>query len=347
MTDRIAILLPNWIGDAVMATPMLRALRRKAGRHARLIGFGRAAICELLSGNPQLDDLRELPSARRFLFERSLHLAARLRAGRFDRAVLLTNGLGAAWAARLAGVGERVGYARRGRSILLTRSLEPPRESGRFRPISAIDYYLGLASALGCPPETASMELATTAADEAAADAIWAGFGERRRLPTILLNNGAASGTAKLWPEASMAELAQRLARDLDLNILLFAGPGEREAALRIAGQAATARVKAMPTLTIGTAKACIRRARLLVSTDSGPRHIAAAFGVPLVSLFGPTDPRWADLHSPRDLVLREAVACAPCHRTICPYGHHRCMRDLSVERVWSAVQRQLEHLQP
>ena len=347
MSARIAILLPNWIGDAVMATPTLRALRRGAGPDAHLAGFGRAAICELLAGGSSLDELSELSAARAFPLERSLRLAGQLRAGRFDRALLLTNGLGAAWATWVAGIGERIGYARRGRGVLLTRALGPPREGGSLRPVPAIDYYLGLASALGYPPEAGPMELATMPVDEAAAERIWEGFGERRGRPAILLNNGAASGTAKLWPAESMAELARRVTHELDFNVLVLAGPGEREAALRIVELAASAGVIAMPAASLGATKACIRRAHLVVSTDSGPRHIAAAFGVPLVSLFGPTDPRWTDLHSSLDLMLHESVPCGPCQRRTCPYDHHRCMRDLSVERVWLAVQAQLARFRP
>ena len=325
MTTSLAIILPNWIGDAVMATPALRALRRGAGSTARIVGFGRAAICDLLAGGAQLDELQELPVTRRYPFARSLRLAARLRAGRFDSAVLLTNGLGAAGAVWLAGIGERAGYARRGRGPLLTRPLQPPRDAAGFRPISAIDYYLALAAALGCPTEAPQMELATTAADEAAADRIWNGFGARSGRPTVVLNNNAAISSAKLWPASSMAELARRMGQALGVNVLVLAGPGEQDAAARIVALAATAGVIAMPAPGIGANKACIRRAHLMVSTDSGPRHIAAAFGVPLVSLFGPTDPRWADLHSELDLNLRE-----------------RNLRDLSVDRVWSAVQSQL-----
>ena len=330
MTAAMAILLPNWIGDAVMATPTLRALRRGAGQGARMTGFGRKAICELLAGGTQLDELRELPAAGGFPLEGSLRLAACLRSGRFDSAVLLTNGLGVAWAAWLAGIATRVGYARRGRGPLLTQPLDPPRDAGGFRPISAIDYYLALASALGCPPQTQAMELATNATDETAADGIWAGFGSRSGRPTILLNNNAANNPAKLWPASSMAELARRSVQALDLNVLLLAGPGEQEAALRTAALAAIPGVIAMPSPGIGATKACIRRAHLMISTDSGPRHIAAAFAVPIVSLFGATDPRWTDLHTPLDLTLT-----APS------------MRDLGVDRVWSAMQRQLERFRP
>jgi heptosyltransferase-2 len=342
MSGGIAVLLPNWIGDTVMATPTLRALRRGAGRGTRMVGVGRAAVCELLAGGSQLDELWPTATKGRFPFERSLRLAARLRAERFDRAVLLTNGLGAALAACLAGIGERVGYARHGRGPLLTHALPPPREAGRLRPIPAIDYYLAIAAVLGCPPETPAMELATTPADEAKADTFWSRLGDRKDRPTILLNNSAATAPAKLWPAAAMAELARRLVQTLDANVLVLAAPGEQESALRIVELAASPSVMVLPVTGIGMAKACIRRAHLMISTDSGPRHMAVAFGVPVVSLFGPTDPRWTDLHSPLDLVVQEEVSSTSIQEIFSAERRQGCMHDLSLERVWHAVLGQL-----
>jgi heptosyltransferase-2 len=340
MTGGTAILLPNWIGDTVMATPTLRALRRGAGRGTRMVGLGRAAVCELLAGGSQLDELWPISTERRFPFDRSLRLAARLRAGRFDLAVLLTNGLGAALAARLAGIGERVGYARHGRGPLLTRALPPPREAGRLRPVPAIDYFLAIAAAIGCPGETPEMELATTPAGEAEADGFWRSLGGRRNRPMILLNNGAATASAKLWPAASMAELARRLVQNFDANVLVLAAPDGREGAMRIVELAASPPVMLLPVTGIGMAKACIRRAHLMVSTDSGPRHMAVALGVPVVSLFGKTDPRWTDLHSSLDLVVGEEDPRGLGQETLAAGRRQPGMTEPRVEQAWQAIER-------
>lgn len=88
--------------------------------------------------------------------------------------------------------------------------------------------------------------------------------------------------------------------------------------------------------------KACLKRCRLLVTTDSGPRHIAAAFGRPIVSLFGPTHQAWSDTHYGRDTPLQLALECGPCQERVCPPGHHRCMKDLKVETVWTEVRKAL-----
>ena len=340
---RIAAVLPNWIGDAVMATPALRALKRHF-RGAELVGIARPPICELLRGVPSLDALWMLPNETVSSVGRVRSLARLLRNGQFDVLVHFTNSLATAAAAALARVPERVGYARRGRAMLLTRRLEPPRDAGRLSPVPAIDYYLALAEALGCPSQPPRLELATNAADEAAAGRLWSSFGPRAYRPTVAINNSGSFGEAKLWPEAAVARLARRIVEELDYNALILAGPAEAQAAGRILVLAASAAVfttAGAPSL--GLSKAAVRRSRLMVSTDSGPRHFAAAFGIPLVTLFGPTDPRWTDLHTERDRWVGLALPCQPCQKRVCPLGHHRCMRNLEVETVWRALHEQLE----
>jgi lipopolysaccharide heptosyltransferase II len=337
---RIAALLPNWIGDAVMATPALRAVKRRFPA-AALVGIARPAISELLQGVASLDGLSPLAAGSGIGRVRSL--AQLLRAGRFDLVLHFTNSFATAAAAALAGVPERVGYVRRGRGMLLTRRLQPRREAGRFEPVPAVDYYLGLAAALGCPPEPPRLELATNAADEAAADRLWRGFGAGAARPTVVINNSGAFGEAKLWPEASVAALARRLVRELGHNVVLLAGPAEAAMASRVLAAAACegiAGTVAGPSL--GLSKAVVKRARLMVTTDSGPRHFAAAFGVPSVTLFGPTDPRWTDLHSARDRWVRLDLDCQPCQQRRCPLGHHNCMRMLGLDLVWEAIGEQL-----
>ncbi len=160
----------------------------------------------------------------------------------------------------------------------------------------------------------------------------------------MAINNSGSFGEAKLWPEAAVAGLARRIVEELDHNALIIAGPAEAEAAGRIRALAANPAVfttAGAPSL--GLSKAAVRRSRLLVSTDSGPRHFAAAFGVPMVTIFGPTDPRWTDLHTERDRWVALALPCQPCQKRVCPLAHHRCMRDLEVETVWRAVRAQFE----
>jgi heptosyltransferase-2 len=243
-----------------------------------------------------------------------------------------------------SGAKRRVGYVRYGRRWLLTDRLMPPNRDGRPIPHAMVDYYLGLAYCVGCPTESPRLELATSQLDERSADLVW----DRLRLSgtgVVAFNCSGAYGAAKLWPVDHFAELARRVAVQLDHNVLVLCGPSERQTAAEIVRQARHPRVVSLSEepLSIGLSKACIRRSRLLVSTDSGPRHIAIAFGVPVVGLYGPTLPIWGANAAAREVALHTEIECLGCARRACPLGHHRCMQELSVDRVFGAVAAELQ----
>jgi heptosyltransferase-2 len=336
----LGIFLPNWIGDAVMATPTLRALRKQFPRPARLVGVLRPYVAEVLAGTSWLDELIVYDPKRRSGEHSSWSLVRELRRRRLDAVVLLTNSLRTAAIAWLAGAHRRVGYVRYGRGVLLTDPLYPPRTGGKLAPVSAVDYYLELAYYLGCPTESRRLELATLAEDERAADRVWEKLGLSRAGRVVAFNTGGAYGAAKRWPSEHCAALARRVAEELDAAALVLCGPSERETAAEIERQASHPRVKSLAgePLGLGLSKACIRRADAMVTTDSGPRHFAAAFGTPTVSLYGPTDPAWSVNYNPRAIDLRLSLACSPCGRRACPLKHHACMNELAPDQVFSAV---------
>lgn len=339
----IGVMLPNWIGDVAMATPTLRALRSHFGPRANLTGILKPYVADVLAGTDWLTDA--IPYDRRSSDPalRTWQVIGQMRSRQFDLLLVLTNSIRTGVVARLSGAKERVGYARNGRAWLLTRALPAPRQGGQLQPISAVDYYLELAYVVGCPRESPRLELETLPCDEAAADRAWRELklsaGER----VVALNTGAAAGPAKQWPVEHFAELARRIATRTSATALVVCGPSEREAAAEIERRASHPRVKSLArqSPSVGLTKACIRRSQLVVTTDSGPRHFAAAFDVPAISLFGPTDPRWADNYHPREIQLRMELSCSPCGQKVCPLAHHRCLRELSVERVFAAVRRQ------
>ncbi len=341
---KIGVFIPNWVGDAVMCTPTLRALRRHYGPSAEIVGVLRPYVTPVLEGTPWVDDWIPFDPRSSDPSQRTLNVVRRLKAWKPDLLVLLTNSLRAAAMARLAGAKERVGYVRNGRGWLLTHKLYYPRQGRRWLPTPAIDAYLQLAYTLGAPPESPRLELAISASDESAADHAWS----KLKLPpgeqVVVLNSGGAKGAAKLWPNEHFAQLARRIVARDGLSVLVICGPAEREVARRIVELAAHPRVVSLADepLSIGLSKACVRRARLLVTTDSGPRFFGVAFGLPVVSLFGPTDVRWTLTHCRSEVCLRHSVPCGPCAQRVCPLGHHDCMRLLDVERVYAAVRQQL-----
>jgi heptosyltransferase-2 len=199
-----------------------------------------------------------------------------------------------------------------------------------------VDHYLDIVNVLGCQARSKSLELATTRQEEAAADHVWEQFGWGPHEEVVVLNTGGAYGAAKTWPAEHFSNLARWLVLHRDLRVLFLCGPAERDAVAWICQHAHHRHIKSLARqeLSIGLSKACVRRARLMVTTDSGPRHFAAAFAVPTVSLFGPTDPRWSHNYLGAAINLQLDVDCGPCAKRICPLEHHRCMQDLTVNHV-------------
>jgi heptosyltransferase-2 len=336
----VGVFLPNWIGDVVMATPALRALRKLAGRSGRLVGVMRPYVAEVLDGTTWLDSqiISSKPASRFRIANREVY--DELRAAQLDRVVLLPNSFRTAWMGWRSGARERIGHAGQMRRLFLTNAIRRPRRSdGSLAP--TIDAYLRLAEAAGCDRELPRLELATTRADEQAADAVW----RKLQLPAggdvVILNSGGAYGAAKHWPVEHFADLARQITTEWPAHVLVNCGPAERKIAAEIAARAATPRVvslAAFEELPIGLTKACMRRARLVVTTDSGPRFLAIAFGKPVVTLFGPTDPAATATGYVREVSLALDLECQPCMERTCPLVHHRCMRDLSVDRVFATA---------
>ena len=337
---KIAIFLPNWLGDLVMATPALRAIRRHYGAGAHLVGILRPYLSDVLTGTDWLDEQWHFNPHGKDRSQRGWAVACRMRAEQFDMAVFLTNSLRTAMVAWLGRATERIGYVRYGRGPLLTGKLYPRRMGHQLVAMPMVETYLEIARALGCDEETPRLELATVDADERSADTVFEHLGLRADNRVIALNSSGAYGAAKLWPVEYFGELARRIVDRLDHDVLVVCGPKEREIAREVVRLAGCPRVFSMAEqpMDFGTAKACIRRCSLMVSTDSGPRHVAAAFGLPVVTLFGPMLPIWSENPTQRAINLVLDLDCIGCHKRACPLGHHRCMRDLSVDMVFAAV---------
>lgn len=341
---KVGIVLPNWIGDVVMATPTLRSLRRHFGPNAHLIGVMRPYVQRVLEGTDWLDQVILYDRRATNRSHRLWGVARQLRAERLDHLVLLPNSVSSAWLGWLSGARQRWGHASFGRTWMLNQRVPMDRhqEPGRLR--STVDHYLMVAAALGCPPEPKRLELATGAADERVAQEIWDRLGLQQAGRIVLLNTGGAFGPAKDWPHEYWIGLAQRIVDHHVAAVLVLCGPKEREAVRAIAIGARRRNVFSMADedLSLGVAKACIRRADLMVTTDSGPRHIAAAFSIATVSLFGPIDPAIGYNYHADDVMLYANVPCRPCGKPVCPLGHHACMKELTVDQVYRSVKEKL-----
>jgi heptosyltransferase-2 len=335
---RIAVFMPGWVGDVVMATPALRALRQHFP-DAHLTGVLKPYVAGALDGLPWLDDVlyldRRGPWAQRWP-----GVARRLRRNRPDLAVLFSNTLRTALAAWLGGCRRRVGFVRYGRSCLLTDRLQPLRSpSGKRVPTPIIDDYNRLVEAVGCPWPGYQMELGTTPADEQAADAVWRQTPFLPGREVVCLNPGGAFGSSKHWYAESFAQVARNLIDRRGSGVLVLCGPKERDQARQIAELTGRKEIHTLADvpLSLGLLKACVRRSDLLITTDSGPRHFAAAFGRPVVTLFGPTHLAWTETYYPEAVPLQKKVDCGPCQKRVCPLDH-RCMKGLTPAEVFAAA---------
>ncbi len=328
---------PTWVGDAVMATPALRALRA-AYPDAHLAVEGRPEIVALLRGLPGIDAF--LPLAGRGPRGIAARTAA-LSRERFDWAVLLPDSPRAALCPFLAGVPRRAGYARDPlRRALLNDALPPPREQGRRQPIPMVERYLRITRHLGCEDRGGRVELAIDPEATARVEEQLERCGVRADEKLLVVTPGAGFGPSKLWPPAHFAKACLLLHERFGLRPLLAPAPNELGLARRIAEgtRRAGGCVFHCDSLAgLEALKALIQRSALVLSNDTGPRQIAVALGRPVIVLMGPTDPRHSACNLERQRVLREEVACSPCQKKVCPIDH-RCLVRLAPERVVEAA---------
>ena len=342
----IAVYVPGWIGDAVMATPCLRALRRRYP-DARILGVGKPYVAGVLEGGDWFDRFLSVPTSH---WDGGVWNTARqLRREHIDMAVLLPNSFRSALAVWLGGCRRRIGYARHGRSLLLTDTLFPLRDARRnLTPSPILDAYNRLAEAAGCASPGRKLELFTTPGDRAAAERVWQRAGLTTFREVICLNSGGAFGLAKHWPIDYFATLARDLAVQRGCGVLVLSGPAERVLSRQITVLAGHPAVQSLadhavpdwpdgPGLSLGLSKACVQRCSLLVTTDSGPRHFAHAFDRPVVTLFGPTHIAWTETDHRRAVHLQKKVPCGPCQKRVCPLDH-RCMTQLLPSEVFQAA---------
>lgn len=346
--QRIGIFLPTWVGDVVMATPTLGALR-DGFPGAELVGVMRPVISDLLAGTSLLDSRLLFDKKKRPGLPNRMGMIGALRAAQLDAVVLLTNSWWTAAVTTLAGVRRRVGYDRDARGWLLTDRLPVPAGTGpsaKSPAIPTIDYYLRLAEHIGCDIGDRRSHLAITPGESALADALWNACQFSSATPTVVINSNSATDQARLWPAAKVRELALRLANEQACQVLLHCGPAERQMADSLAAEVnhpAVASMGRAAELPIGLTKAVLARAAAVVSTDSGPRHIAVALNRPVISLFGPTDPAGTRTFNLTETIMAADLPCRPCYAKTCPLKHGQCMQDLQVQPIMNAIQHALQ----
>ena len=330
---RLLVVLPNWVGDVVLATPALRTLRA-AYAESHIAYLTKPYVQDVLSDCPWSDEVLLWPGEDKNLLRRTWSAAQLIRRHHFDIGLLMTNSFRTALVLKLAGVPKRVGYARDCRSWLLTQALPVPKDEGRYAIESMLDYYGRLPQALGAGLPQGPLELSIDEQSRATVDDWWREFGIEAGQRVVLLNPGAKFGTSKLYPADRFAKVGDRLTQLLGAKILINAGPGEQEIAQAVSRQMQShAHIISPPRLNLKLLKALIAKIDLLITNDTGPRHFAIALNTPVVTIFGSTHPGWTETNCPYEKQISIPVNCGPCQKPFCPLDL-RCLTGISPEMV-------------
>ena len=338
--ETILVRCPNWVGDVVMATPTLDCLRDNFPA-ARITGAIRRNLRAVVEDGPWFDDIIDCEDKKWPGFWR---MVKRIRAMKPDMAVILPNSIRSTLPFRLGRAKRIYGYRRSLRSLLLSGGPRPMRNGTKITPIPTQDYYLEICRWLGLTLPAAREPRLFIGHDlQKQGDDLLKRYGIQEQDKVVALNPGASFGSSKCWPAEHFAVAAELFERHMQAKILLLSGPGEDEIVQTILTKTGAAIINTCPDrVDLALLKPLVRRCNLLITNDTGPRHYAVAFHVPVVVIMGPTDPRYTSANLERTTVIRKELDCSPCHKKVCPTDH-RCMKDITPQMVFEAGKRLLE----
>jgi len=330
---KILIRATNWVGDAIMALPALRVMRLRFPE-AQITILARPYVAAIYK-HQQVCDSMMFVDDQNDIKKDTLN---ELRAQKFDLALLLQNAFEAAWLAWRAAIPERIGYARDGRSLLLTKAVPVPKP-GEIPPHEQY-YYLELlrrAGWLDSLPNESFISLRVPEENRQSAADFLLSAGARQNKLRIAIGAGASYGSAKCWPPDRFAELANRLQAQSDADVILFGTPAESAVSSAIAAGMGHPPVNLTGKTSIADLPALLSQCHLFIGNDSGAMHVAAAVGLPVVAVFGPTDPFGTAPVTPRCSIIQEKPYCSPCFLRRCPTDH-RCMTRVTPDAVEAAA---------
>lgn len=343
---KILIRATNWVGDAIMALPALRAVRKRFS-DAEIAIVGRPYVTDIYRDQEICNQLIPYdPKGLHAGFSGRERLAAELRAQKFDVALLLQNAFDAAWLAWRANIPERIGYARDARSFLLTKAVPLPRH-GEI-PAHEKFYYLELlrrAGWLDSVQEETFIGLSVPEEKRRSADEFLRKSGVRQSVLRIAIAAGASYGSAKCWPPSRFAEVANGLQSEADADVILFGTAAEATVSTAISAEMRRPLIDLTGKTAIADLPALLSQCHLFIGNDSGAMHVAAAVGLPVVAVFGPTDPYGTAPVTPRCSIVQEKPYCSPCFLRRCPTDH-RCMTAITAEMVEASAKTWLSSVQ-
>jgi heptosyltransferase II len=339
---RLLIRATNWVGDAIMALPALQAVRKRfADAHIAILAL--PYVAAIYEGQGIADELIVYDRARGHAGIRGRErLATTLKSKQFDTALLLQNAFDAAWIAWRAGIPQRIGYNRDGRGLLLTKAILVPK-AGEI-PAHEKFYYLELLRRAGWAeslPDVPEIALRVSADQLEKAEEKLRALGARAGATRIAVGAGASYGSAKCWPPERFAQVLNQLRLERDADIVLFGTPTENDVSAAIQAGLTQPALNLTGKTQIAELPTLLSRCSVFLGNDSGAMHVAAAVGLPVVAVFGPTDPFGTAPATTRCTIVQEKPYCSPCFLRRCPTDH-RCMTAVKPEMVSAPLLRAL-----
>jgi heptosyltransferase-2 len=337
--SKIMVRCPNWVGDIVMSTPFLDCLCANFP-NASMIGMVRRYGRGILQDGPWFQEMIDANDKSPGEFYQAVRNIRHIKP---EVAFLLPNSFRSALTFWLGGAKAIYGYRRNGRGIFLQGGPKAKRRDNQILPIPMTDYYLDICRCLDLAiPDSMKPRLFIGEELHNQGQMLLKKYGIENSEKVIGLNPGASFGSSKCWPPQYFARLAELLQSSFNAKIILFVGPGEEEIARSIMDHTQAEIIDTAPDrIDLALLKPMIKRCELLITNDTGPRHYAVAFDVPVVVIMGPTDPRYTAAHLEKTVVIRRELDCSPCHKKVCP-ADHQCMRDITPEMVIAAAQKLL-----
>jgi len=330
---KIIVRAPNWIGDVILSFPALNSLKKNFPQ-AQIWIAAREWAQDLYVSFDFVKDIISLPEMNNL--KNVMESAQKIRRYNFDIGLLLTNSFSSALLFYLAKIPQRWGYNRDNRGFLLTKgaALKNLYNSSSHQ----VNYYLNLISSLGFQISPPELVLPLSIEEKNWAKKELSSFGVEPDKPLIILNPGASYGPAKRWPAPKFADLAAILQKKKQAQILIVGSSEEVALAESIASSMIKKPINIAGKTTLRQLAVLISFANLFITNDSGPMHIANALRVPVVAIFGPTDPQvTGPFHQPSTFVKKD-VSCWPCSYRKCPFDH-RCMKKIEPGDVFLASQ--------
>lgn len=330
---KIVVRAPNWIGDSILALPAIAALHENFP-DAKIWICGLGWIKDIFLPLDYVEGVIPLksPSLLRGLIQN----ARRLKKLQFDVGLLLTNSFSSALLFFLAKIPQRWGYDRDFRAVLLTKKVKPKIHTLAEHQAK---YYTSLLSGLGLHVSPQALVLPLDPAVKQQARNLLVSLGITFHRPLVVVNPGAFYGTAKRWPVPRFAELATVLQENKKADILIVGSADELALAQTIASLMKHSPFILTGKTTVSQLAGVLLHAALFVANDSGPMHMANSLNVPVVAIFGPTDPQLTGPYQQPSMVVKKETACWPCRYRECPTDH-RCMESISAADVFRACER-------